>query len=81
MFSFALNLFYIVFFFFFFFLVKEQVQADIIITSAVQDERLLKILQGQGAFNAFRFISFQVFHSWCRVHCWDGLGGCCLLRC
>jgi len=36
--------------------VKEQVQADIVITSAVQDERLLKILHGQGACIVSRFI-------------------------
>jgi len=41
---------------FVFCLVKEQVQADIVITSAVQDERLLKILHGQGACNVSRFI-------------------------
>jgi len=41
-----------------FFLVKEQVQADVIITSAAQDERLLKILQGQGEhLNLFAFNS------------------------
>lgn len=47
---------------FVFFLVKEQVQADVIITSATQDERLLKILHGQGTCNVFRFIPFQLFH-------------------
>ena len=34
-----------------FFQVKEQVQANVVITSAAQDERLLKILQGQGTCN------------------------------
>ena len=32
----------------FLFPVKEQVQADVIITSSKQDERLKKILHGQG---------------------------------
>lgn len=33
--------------------VKEQVQANVIITSATQDERLLKILNGQGMHHAY----------------------------
>lgn len=47
----------------FFFSVKEQVQADVILTSAVQDGKLLKILQGQGVhldlfpLNTFIFIN------------------------
>ena len=32
---------------------KEQVQADVIITSSKQDERILKILQGQGTLHVF----------------------------
>ena len=40
-------------FFFLSCLVKEQVQADVIITSSKQDERILKILQGQGILHVF----------------------------
>ena len=41
------------FFFFLSYQVKEQVQADVIITSSKQDERILKILQGQGTLHVF----------------------------
>lgn len=38
--------------------VKEQVQADVVIISAAQDERLLKILQGQGTCAVMLFDFF-----------------------
>ena len=42
------------------FQVKEQVQADVVITSAAQDERLLKILHGQGTFTVMH-IFYSLF--------------------
>ena len=42
------------------FQVKEQVQADVVIASAAQDERLLKILHGQGTFTVMH-ICYSLF--------------------
>ena len=43
---------------------KEQVQADVVITSAAQDERLLKILHGQGTCTVGHFdLLFIIYNS------------------
>lgn len=39
---------------------KEQVQADVIITSSKQDERILKILQGQGIYTACVLMYYSI---------------------
>lgn len=39
---------------------KEQVQADVIITSSKQDERILKILQGQGYYTACVLMYYSI---------------------
>ena len=50
---------------------KEQVQANVVITSAAQDERLLKILQGQGTCTVvlfdLLFNCLQLFWHFCNI--------------
>ena len=47
------------------FQVKEQVQADVVIASAAQDERLLKILHGQGTCTVMHifYLLFIIYNS------------------